>query len=279
MSEIYSPLNYMGGKKKLLSQILPYFPDNINTFVDIFCGGCTVGINVKAKKIIFNDNLDQVVNLFQWMASYEPNEIIDYIERTIKENHLSEYNSVTYYAFRDKYNANDFKNPLDLFILMAYGFNNQIRFNKKGDYNIPFGERGWNDRMRANLRAFVGALNEKNVSFRKQDFREFEWDRLTPEDFVYLDPPYLVSFATYNPGWGEKEERDMLEILDNLNSRGIKFAMSNALENKGKENTILKEWIDKNGFNVVHFNASYSNSAWCRKDRDTKTDEVLIMNY
>ena len=98
-------------------------------------------------------------------------------------------------------------------------------------------------------------------------------------DFVYLDPPYLVSFATYNPGWSEKEERDMLEILDSLNSRGVRFAMSNALENKGEENTILKEWVEKNGFNVVHFNASYSNSAWCRKDRDTKTDEVLIMNY
>ena len=50
---IKSPLNYVGGKYKLLPQILPLFPDNINTFVDLFGGGFNVGINVKANKIIY----------------------------------------------------------------------------------------------------------------------------------------------------------------------------------------------------------------------------------
>ena len=53
---IASPLNYTGGKYKLLPQIFPLFPDNVNTFVDIFCGGCNVGINVNAQHIICNDN-------------------------------------------------------------------------------------------------------------------------------------------------------------------------------------------------------------------------------
>ena len=52
---IKSPLNYTGGKYKLLPQILPYFPSNINTFVDMFCGGLNVSANVKCKKIIAND--------------------------------------------------------------------------------------------------------------------------------------------------------------------------------------------------------------------------------
>lgn len=50
---IKSPLNYVGGKFKLLSQILPLFPDNINRFVDLFCGGGNIGVNVKANKIIW----------------------------------------------------------------------------------------------------------------------------------------------------------------------------------------------------------------------------------
>ncbi len=49
---IASPMNYIGGKYKILPQILPLFPDNIGTFVDLFCGGCNVGINVSAKKTV-----------------------------------------------------------------------------------------------------------------------------------------------------------------------------------------------------------------------------------
>ena len=52
---IQSPLNYTGGKFKLLPQILPHFPKNIDTFVDLFCGGCNVGINVEANTVIYND--------------------------------------------------------------------------------------------------------------------------------------------------------------------------------------------------------------------------------
>ena len=52
---IKSPLNYVGGKHKLLPQILPLFPKNINTFIDLFGGGFNVGINVSAKEVVYND--------------------------------------------------------------------------------------------------------------------------------------------------------------------------------------------------------------------------------
>ena len=54
---IKSPLNYIGGKQRILGQILPLFPAKIDCFVDLFTGGCNVGINVNAEKIICNDNL------------------------------------------------------------------------------------------------------------------------------------------------------------------------------------------------------------------------------
>ena len=61
---IQSPLNYTGGKFKLLPQILPLFPTNINTFVDLFCGGCNVGINVECENVIYNDWLGSLPNGF-----------------------------------------------------------------------------------------------------------------------------------------------------------------------------------------------------------------------
>lgn len=60
---IASPLNYTGGKFKLLPQILPLFPKKIDTFVDLFCGGCNVGLNVKSKKIIYNDINEKLIKL------------------------------------------------------------------------------------------------------------------------------------------------------------------------------------------------------------------------
>ena len=71
---IKSPLNYTGGKFKLLPQILPLFPDKINTFVDLFAGGCNVGINVRANKIICNDILYQVMD--RGMNAMHPSEFL-----------------------------------------------------------------------------------------------------------------------------------------------------------------------------------------------------------
>ena len=61
---IQSPLNYTGGKFKLLPQILPLFPKNINTFVDLFCGGCNVGINVDSNRVIYNDLNENLLCLY-----------------------------------------------------------------------------------------------------------------------------------------------------------------------------------------------------------------------
>lgn len=278
---IVSPLNYMGGKKKLLADILSHFPDNIGTFVDLFCGGATIGINTPSEHLILNDNLPHLTELFQYLSENPIDGMIGYIEKTIHDLDLFNDGKEAYNSLKQKYNSSISKCPLDLFILIAFGFNNQIRFNSRGEYNIPFGQnrRGWNPKMKENFIAFANALQNKNVEFLPQNFADFDFSCLKENDFVYCDPPYLVSFATYNPSWNENEEKQLLGILSTLNDRKIKFALSNALENKGKKNEILIKWIEDNGFKVYHFNISYKNSAYCRKEKGSVTDEVLVTNY
>ena len=67
---VKSPLNYTGGKTKLLPQILPLFPDKVGTFIDLFCGGCNVGSNVNADKVIYNDYMSQIIELFKKLERY-----------------------------------------------------------------------------------------------------------------------------------------------------------------------------------------------------------------
>ena len=70
-------------------------------------------------------------------------------------------------------------------------------------------------------------------------------------------------------------------FLDELNDRNIRFALSNVLRSKGKENSILIEWLEKNAekFKAIRLNYSYSNSNYQTKDKTSSTEEVLIINY
>lgn len=282
---IQSPLNYIGGKYKLLPQLLPLFPRRIGTFVDLFCGGCNVGVNVRAERTVFNDNIPYLIDLYQAFSAHTWEEIVNYIERRIEEFHLSLTNEEGYKALRQAYNEQ--RNPLDLFVLVAYSFNHQIRFNNSHRFNNPFGrERShFNAVMKANLSAFVSRLHEQNIAFTCCDFERFDFAGLGVRDLVYCDPPYLITTGTYNDGrrgftgWNEAQERKLLETLDGLQERGISFALSNVLEHRGKTNTILAGWIARRGYTVNYLNKNYSNSNYQITHREGTSVEVLVVNY
>lgn len=278
---IKSPLNYVGGKYKLLPQILPYFPDNINTFVDLFGGGFNVGINIEAKQIICNDLETVVIDLFKELKSLSSEEALKILKDTIEKYGLSKTNEEGFKKIREDYNKGN-RSWNMFYAMLTHAFNYQIRFNKQGEYNMPFGRNrsSFNPNLEKNFIKFIDKLGEINVTFFNSDFNKIKIDMLGKDDFVYCDPPYLVTCASYNEqdGWNETKERELLELLDNLNARGIKFALSNVLENKGKTNEILKVWAEK--YNVHYLNYSYGNCNYHAKDKsENSTVEVLITNY
>lgn len=278
---IKSPLNYVGGKFKLLPQILPYIPDNINTFVDLFTGGCNVGININANKIICNDLEAVVINLFTNWQSLSSKEALEKLKETILKYDLSKTNKEGFRKIREDYN-NGNKSWDMFYAMLTHAFNYQIRFSKQGNYNMPFGRNrsSFNPNMEKNFIRFIDRLNELDIYFLNSDFNKLNTDKLEEGDFVYCDPPYLVTCASYNESdsWNETKERELLNLLDNLNSKGIRFALSNVLENKGKTNIILKEWSKK--YNINYLNNTYGNCNYHAKDKsNNSTVEVLITNY
>ena len=76
---VKSPMNYTGGKYKLLPQILPLIPENINTFVDLFTGGANVAVNVNAKRIIANDIESRVIGIYKRFQTESIDNIINKI--------------------------------------------------------------------------------------------------------------------------------------------------------------------------------------------------------
>lgn len=283
---VKSPFNYTGGKYKLLPQLIPLFPKNIDTCVDLFAGGGNIGINIDANKIILNDNLIYVMSFYHFLKDSNIDNILEKIEYVIDEFSLSKQNEIGYKLLRERYNIT--KSEIDFFLLSCYSFNHQIRFNNSHQFNIPFGkERScFNASIKQNLKDFHSVIINKEIYFSTKDFREFSFDNINSDDFVYLDPPYLITNASYNDGkrgftgWTEKEELDLLEILNKLDRKNIRFALSNVICHKDKSNDILIKWINEKKHNIHDISKSYSNCNYqtLNKKNDI-TREVLITNY
>ena len=293
---IKSPLNYTGGKYKLLPQILPLLPNKINTFYDVFCGGSEVGVNVVSERVLCSDINNVVVELLNYFKNNYYKDIIIEIEKIIHKYGLSEsniygyeyygcnsndglskYNKEKYIKLREDYNSGN-KEPIVFYTMLIFAFNNYIKFNKQNNFTTAVNKRDFNNSLRNKLEKYLSRINNIDINFINKDFRQLNIEEIEDGDFVYCDPPYLITCADYNESWTESEELDLLNMLDKLNQRNIKFALSNVFEHKGKSNDILKEWSKK--YNIHILNSNYANCNYQTKDKSkNSTVEVLITNY
>lgn len=272
-----SPLNYQGGKYDLVDFIQANLPSGkIKRFIDAFGGGYNVGINIEAEQIIYNEFNHKIVELMECFRDTETTDLIKYILRTQRQYKLERGDKEAYMKLRNKYNSTSLKlrDPKMLYMLILYGFNQQVRFNSSYDYNNPVGPAGLNDNMLGKIISFCRRIQEQNIIFLSQDFEKIN-KYINSESFIYCDPPYLMTLGSYNDGkrgfngWEESDELRLYRFLDDLNAKGVKFMMSNVLEHKGEKNTLLEKWTKEKGYEVI----AYDKPA--RKGRK----EALIVNY
>lgn len=294
---IVSPIFYMGIKTKLIKKgLINLFPKDINTFVDLFCGSGVVSMNVQANSYVLNDIDINLINLLKFFKQNNSEKIIKDIEyisdyfqleygKTDKisfdnrskyyDLELTAIHKQNYLRLRDGYNKT--KRPILLYVLLIYCFCHQIRTNAKGEFNMPCGNGVFTQENRKWIRD-SSSWFDNNIVFSNMDYKSVDLTNLSSNDFVYLDPPYLNTTATYNEngGWTQQDDYDMFALCDDLTSRGIKWAMSNVFENKGVTNQCLIDWTEKNNYNVYYFD-KFTYSACGKGNSDTK--EVLITNY
>lgn len=274
-NRIKSPLNYTGSKYKLLSQLMPMFPKNISTFVDLFTGGGTVALNVDSQKTYAIDNNYNIIKLLSLFQKLSYEELLGKVNELEKYYGLNRENKLGYLKLRDYFNS--YQDPVALFTLICYSFNNMTRFNSKGQYNVPFGKRIFNENIRKNLKETISAIQSKEIIFAFSDYKEafnLVNSQLDENSFVYCDPPYLITDAAYNSHWDKQEFTKLLILLDQLNESGTKWGLSEVIFHKGKENDVLREWMDK--YKVHYINSDYSN---CNYQTSGTSVEVYVYNY
>ena len=288
---IKNSLSYPGNKNKLLKEIIPELKKT-NVFVDVFCGSGVVGANSQSDIIVANDNNIWALNILEHLYKTDFKTLVSNIEKIIndynltysriqkkgfyvekKHEGLSLLNKEGFLKLKEAFNKNHDINYL--IVLCIYGFNHYLRFNKNGEYNVPVGKVDFSKSIYDELEKFVNGIKSKQFVFFNRDFRDEELYNY--EDAIYyFDPPYLITTAPYNVGWNEKDERDLLNLLDKLNFQNKRFVLSNVLISNGKKNEILIEWSKK--YNVVQMHRQYRNANY-QKVNITDSVEVIIKNY
>lgn len=280
-----SPIFYMGNKYKLLKQIVPLFP-KCETFVDLFGGSGVVCMNFKGtKKTIYNEFNHNIVELVKMFKNNNIEDLDNYFNEKINEYNIistgkdyREHKELQkgYYDFRNYYNQCIKKDYRDLYLLICYSMNHLIRFNKNNEFNASVGST----QRYIKEKIINGHNGFQDVDIKCQNVFDFIFDSLNENDFIYLDPPYLNTEAVYNEkrafgGWNIGCDYRLFNILEYLDKKNIKWALSNVFENRGNINNHLIEWCNKNGWEVYHLNRNYNPFS----RGNSNNDEVLICNY
>lgn len=283
MAVIVPPIKSQGIKTKLV----PWINDvvlragvNLNAnWIEPFFGTGVVGFNSELKgQHIVGDTNPHIIAFYN---AVKDGEITSYSMREYLEREgsiLSKADDNGYAYYRDVKNRfNKEFNPYDFIFLSRAGFNGMMRFNRKGEWNIPFCKKP--DRFSP---AYITKICNQ-VDKIAQVIRKKEWDfsnvpfhetiaRAQEGDLIYCDPPYYGRYVDYYNGWTEEDEEQLFNALSNTRA---KFILSTWHHNEYRSNDMLDKFWNK--FNVKTKEHFYHSGA--KVENRHSMIEALVFNF
>jgi len=184
------PLKWAGGKRWQVPHLLPLWQEHAHRrLVEPFCGGLAVTLGLQPERAILNDANPHLINFYRWLA------------RGLVLDGPMENDERAFYGQRERFNrllrsgAGETAEAAGLFYyLNRTGYNGLCRFNRSGEFNVPFGQY---KRIR-----YVRDFESYRETFAGWTFTvgDFGAVPIASSDFVYADPPYDVEFTHYSQG-------------------------------------------------------------------------------
>lgn len=227
-------VKWVGGKRQLIDEIIPYIPKNITTYVEPFVGGGAIIFELQPKKAIINDFNDELINVYNVIKNY-PEELISKLVEH-KKNNSEDY----FYAVReldrdeDQFSKiTDVEKAARVLYLNKTCYNGLFRVNMAGQFNTPFGRYKNPDIVNKTTIKALSEYFKNDIIIQSGDYAKV-LQNLDEKSFVYFDPPYMPvstssSFTGYtNNGFDENEQLRLKKECDKLTDKGIRFMLSNS---------------------------------------------------
>lgn len=275
-----APLKSQGVKTRLVPWIRECIPQDFQgTWIEPFMGTGTVAFNVRPQRAVLADINEHVIAFYQ--AIQDDKITGDMVYEALKEYgwhletgaHVKGKDEDFYYMVRERFNREH--DLLDFLFLSRTCFNGVMRFNRKGEFNVPYcrnPHRLSETHVRSVARR-VAEVKERmvNMTFLCQDFLQ-TIAMAEAGDIIYCDPPYIERNATYRKAWTEEQEHALFEALMYTPA---KFVLSTWLRDKNRENPYMEDlWSRYHVRTREHF--------YCvgpKAENRNNVTEVLVCNF
>jgi DNA adenine methylase len=269
------PVKCQGIKTKLVGWI----KENLSAltyskWIEPFMGSGVVGFNVRPQNAVFADINPHLINFYNSIKEEEitPLKAKEFLGSEGEK--LSKFGQKYYNEVRDRFN--NFFKPLDFLFLNRSCFNGMIRFNSLGKFNVPYGHKPerfakpYITKIANQIDYVHKAVKVLNWEFICQDFH-VTLGNAESSDLIYCDPPYFGRHVDYFDSWGEKDEKDLYDLLNKFKG---KYILSTWHSNKYRNNNELEKYSRNNILTREHFYHIGANE----NNRNAMT-EALILNY
>lgn len=220
-------LKWAGSKYRVLPHILPLIKTP-KQYIEPFVGSMSIALNVDAESYVLNDLNGDLISLYRYLMTDE--EFINDCENSFENAN----NQEAFYEYRSTFNnTQDARQKAILFVyLNRHCFNGLTRYNKSGQFNVPFGKYKTPYFPRKEMQNFISIFSQKkSIRITSYDFAAEElYQNIDSDTVVYFDPPYLplsdtANFSDYATGGFNYDDqvrlRDLALSLANRNARVI----------------------------------------------------------
>lgn len=275
MKDLIAPVvKWVGGKRQLLSDLIPLLPQQFDLYCEPFLGGGALLFHLQPHCAFVNDINPELINLYEVIR--------DDVDGLIASLEGHQNQADYFYQIRDwdrdpeKYSAlTRVQRASRLIYLNKTCYNGLFRVNLSGQFNTPFGNyKNPNIINEAGLRAVSGYFRTADIAFSSMDYAQL-LEELPQGAFVYLDPPYdpvsdTSNFTGYaRGGFGREEQIRLRECCDELTRRGIRFMLSNSAT------PFIQEQYAAYHITLVRAKRAINS----KSDKRGEVDEVVVRNY
>ena len=273
---VVPPIKIQGKKTKLVDFVVENLPETaFDIWIEPFMGSGVVGFNVQAKKAIFADSNPHIINFYNAIKNKEINHLI--VKQFLQEQGtiLAEKGQDYYNKVREKFNKEH--QSLDFLFLNRSCFNGMIRFNRKLQFNVPYGHKperfaqAYITKITNQVKQVAFLIENNDWEFMCQDFTE-TIKLAKKNDLIYCDPPYIGRHVDYYDSWDEQNELDLEKSLQNS---AAKFMLSTWHSNQYRKNDYLQGLWKK--YKVVTTSHFYHLGG--KEENRNAVTEALILNY